>query len=300
MCVGRRSAVLRSTGGVQSEDEISGRTVGDSSSVVSLGGFTSGFEFALVSDFSTVRFPSGGLGLGLGLVNGLASLEAKLARGSVSLDDLRVLDLGDEERLSDGVEGVGDHLSHDVVSLELNIKSVVKIFNSDFSSHGVTVLEVVENGVSLLVVIEHEGKHLDEEEHEDADQPNDGEDLGHSIEELVEDGVAPSEAREGPREQHDGPSDDVHVESDVRCGTEQGVESHLIPARMIVVHVLSLVEIEVVQHIEGSKGSVDGPSEVSSSIHSLFLGLLGSSAFIVCVADKHGGYRSVSHLILYN
>jgi len=260
MCVGRRSAVLASTGGVHSENEVSGRLVGDSSSVVVLGGFTSGFEFALVSDFSTVGFPSGGFGLGLGLINGLASFEAKLARGSVSLDDLGVLDLSDEERLSDGVKGVGGHLSHDVVSLELNIKSVVKIFNSEFSSSGVTVLEVVENGMSLLVVIEDEGKDLHDDEHEDADQPNDGKDLGHSVEELVEDRVGPSEARESPSKHHDGPSDHVEMESDVRRATEQGVEGHLIPSLMIVVHVLALVEIEVVQDIEAREGSVDGPA----------------------------------------
>jgi len=81
ICVGRRSAVLRITGGVHSEDEIGGRRVGDSSSVVNLLGFTSGFEFALVFDFSAVAFPIGSLGLGLSLVNLLlmsvvASLEA--------------------------------------------------------------------------------------------------------------------------------------------------------------------------------------------------------------------------------
>jgi len=38
-----------------------------------------------------------------------------------------------------------------------------------FSSPGVTMLEVVEYGMGLLVVVDHEGDNLDQEEHEDAD-----------------------------------------------------------------------------------------------------------------------------------
>ena len=89
------------------------------------------------------------------------------------------------------------------------------------------------------------------------------------------------------------------MESDERGASEKSLEGHIIPAGMGVVHVLTLVDVEVVQHIETGESSVNCPAHVSSSVHSLFLGLLGSSAFIVCVADKHRGYRNVSHLILY-
>ena len=129
MGVGRRSAVLLITGGHSSHDEVSGSRRGDFESVLSLGSFTFGLEFALILDFVTVLLPLAlVLGLGLGLVNGtvvFTVVEAELARGS-SLNDFRgVSNLLAEERLGGGVEGEGDSLDNDVEGFELNVEGII-------------------------------------------------------------------------------------------------------------------------------------------------------------------------------
>merc|ERR1740138_100454 len=104
--------------------------------------------------------------------------------------------------------------------------------------------------------------------------------------EGVHPGEGPSEAGESPSEHHDEPAEHVEVESDVRGASEDSPEGHGVPVGVHTVHVLTLVDVEVIQDIEAGESTVDGPSEVSSHVHSLLLGLLGSSAFVVCVADK--------------
>ena len=145
-----RSAVSEDRGVSRSHDEVGGAGLSDGESVVGLGGFSSGLEFALVSDFVAVLGPLGlVLALRLGLVNGLSSLEAELARGSVVSDDRGVVDLSLVQGLGDGVEREGRGLGEDVEGFEFNVNAVVLGVNSELGTVGVTVLEVVEDGVGL-------------------------------------------------------------------------------------------------------------------------------------------------------
>lgn len=156
-------------------------------------------------------------------------------------------------------------MGNDVEGFELNVNSVVEISNLHLRSPGVTVLVVVENSMGLFMVIEDEGKDLESDEHEDADEPDDEPDLTNSVEERVEDGEGPSAHGESPEEGHDEPSNHAEVESDVAGSSHESPESHVVPRVMSSCsgHVLTSVNIKVVDHVEDSKGSVDGPTHVS-------------------------------------
>lgn len=288
--VRRGSAVLLSTAVHSSHDEVGGSRVSDVKSVLSLGGFTFGLEFALVSDLVTIVLPLAlVLSLGLGFVNGsvvFTVVEAQLARSS-SLDDLiRVGSLLNEKRLGNGVEHEGGALDNDVEGFELNVEGVVEVFDLEFSTPRVVSLVVVENAVSHLVVVDEEGEDLEDDQDEDADQPHHEEDLTYSVVEDVEEGVSPATGAEGPQEHHHGPSNNVEVESDPRCGSHQGPERHLVPRVVGVFHVLAFVDVKVVEYVEGGEGSVETPSHISGGVHCFLCGLLGFSAFEVCFAGK--------------
>lgn len=219
---------------------------------------------AVLSDSFTVLAPLGS-GTGDGISIRLAFLEAELARGSLVSDHLAFFNLGIEERHSNGVKREGDTLGNDVEGFELNVNSIIEISNLHLTSPGVTVLVVVEDGMGLFVVIQDEGKDLENEEHEDADKPHDEPDLANSVEERVKDGPGPSTHGESPEEGQNEPSNHAEVESDVAGSSHESPESHVVPRMMSSrsVHVLTSENIKVVGHVEDSKGSVDGPTHVS-------------------------------------
>jgi len=95
-----------------SHDEVSRVGLSNSSSVIFHVLLTLGLEFTLVSDLSAVGHPLiSEFGLRLSLVNGsllnvvvkASSFEAESARSSIGLDDFSLVDLGVEERKTDGV-----------------------------------------------------------------------------------------------------------------------------------------------------------------------------------------------------
>ena len=159
------------------------------------------------------------------------------------------------------------------------------------------MLVVVENGVSLFVVIEDEGKDFDNEEDEDADEPHDEPDLANSVEERVEDGEGPSTHGESPDEGHEEPSNNAEVKSDVAGSSHEGPESHVVPRSMgsLGVHVLTSVDIKVVQGVEDSKGTIDGPTHVSRVVHHGELLLLGNGSFRLRLGSKHLRNRLLTH-----
>lgn len=109
------------------------------------------------------------------------------------------------------------------------------------------------------MVVKHEAENFHHEDDEDASEPDHEEDLSESVEEHVEDGEGPATHGEHPAEGHKEPSDDADVESHPTGSSKHSPESHLVPRRMLVIHVLSLVYVKVVDHIEGGQGTVDGP-----------------------------------------
>jgi hypothetical protein len=175
-------------GGVLSEHEVesvslsfhaTGGSVGD------LSGFVSGELLTLVSDSVTTGAPGGCLGGGVVFVSisGLTSLEAERARGSFSLDNFRLDDLGLEEGLSNGVEGKGNALNENVESFEFNINGIVKVSDLKFSTPAVTLLVEVDSRVRGSVVIKDQSKNLHNKKNKNADYPDSHEDFSEPVEE---------------------------------------------------------------------------------------------------------------------
>lgn len=278
---------------IYSEHEVegAGSGVGLSGSVGHLGGFSSGFELALVSNSLTVAgefvnlgfllFSSGGF-----IVVVVAFLEAKLASGTVSLDNGFFVKLRNEEGLSESVKSVSDTLGKDVEGLELNINSIVEFVNSEFSTPGLD-LEVVKLSEVIFVRVDNKGKELHDDNSKDAGHPDNHHDLGNSVEEDVEGGVGPSEDGDHPEEGHNEPGDDVAVNSEERRSTPNTPERHLVPVVVDGVHVVTLVDIHVVNGVEYGESSIDRPSHVSSVVHNVHLGLFFSSTLLMGLADKH-------------
>lgn len=281
-----------------SHDEVSSVGLSNSSSVLFHVSLTLGLEFALVSDLSAVGHPLvSEFGLRLGLVNGsllnvvveASSLEAESARSSVSLDDFSLSNLGVEEGKTNGVESEANDLTEDVPGLELNVESIVKVLDVEFSSPGLAS-EVVVTLVGLGVVVDQKRNHLHPHDEENAEEPDSDHDLSHSVEEDMELRVNPADAGEGPSEQHGDPGEHVEVESDERRTSPDCLECVGVPRGEGVFHVLTLVDVEVVQNVEAGEGSVDGPSHVPGDVHHLFLSFLLFGAFPVGSGEKHLRY----------
>jgi hypothetical protein len=86
------------------------------------------------------------------------------------------------------------------------------------------------------------------------------------------------------------------VESDVRSSSHERSEGHGIPGVEAdhVLHVLASVDIEVVNGVEDSEGSVKGPAHVSRVEHNAHLGVFGHKNILFIIGDEHAGL--VTHI----